>query len=394
MLDQQGPQQWPLPSGASTGKTRLYEDGQFPTPDGRARFSAMTYRPVAEPRDARYPFSLTTGRLRDQWHGMSRTGTLGRLFGHVPEPVVELHPTDLARRGLQDGELVEVRSRRGSIVLPIQSSEAVAPTQASIPMHWGAEVLGGVDAKGEPRLGINGLTLATFCPTSKQPELKHTAVRIEPAALPWRMLGLAWLPQAQMLKAREALKELMGEFGYALVLPFGREPHLQQFGGLLWRAAAPAAVSEELILRIEALLGLDQRHALHYVDRKRGQHRSILLEHEGDNRILRGVLLAGDTRAEAWIKALLQDELPAQAYGRALLAGSATPPVAVENRGKQVCTCFNVTEPQINATLATCQGSTDERLAQLQGALKCGTNCGSCLPVLRGMVKARLLQPA
>jgi assimilatory nitrate reductase catalytic subunit len=394
MLDQQGPQQWPLPSGASTGKTRLYEDGQFPTPDGRARFSAMTYRPVAEPRDARYPFSLTTGRLRDQWHGMSRTGTLGRLFGHVPEPVVELHPTDLARRGLKDGELVEVRSRRGSIVLPIQSSEAVAPTQASIPMHWGAEVLGGVDAKGEPRLGINGLTLSAFCPTSKQPELKHTAVRIEPAALPWRMLGLAWLPQAQMLQAREALKELMGEFGYALVLPFGREPHLQQFGGLLWRAAAPAAVSEELILRIEALLGLDQSHALHYVDRKRGQHRSILLEHEGDNRILRGVLLAGDTRAEAWIKTLLQDELPAQSYGRALLAGSEKPPVAVQERGKQVCTCFNVTEPQINATLASCHGSTEERLAQLQGALKCGTNCGSCLPVLRGMVKARLLQPA
>jgi assimilatory nitrate reductase catalytic subunit len=354
----------------------------------------MTYQPVAEPRDARYPFSLTTGRLRDQWHGMSRTGTIGRLFGHIAEPVVELHPTDIARRGLQDGALVEVRSRRGSVVLPVQASESVAPTQASIPMHWGAEVLGGVDAKGQRHLGVNGLTLPTFCPTSKQPELKHAAVRIESAELPWRMLGLAWLPQEQMLTAREALKDLMGEFGYALVLPFGREPHAQGFGGLLWRAAAPAAASEDIIQRIEALLGLDHRHALHYHDRKRGQHRSILLENDGDNRILRGVLLAGDTRAEAWIKTLLQDELPAQAYGRALLAGSATPPVAVQERGKQVCTCFNVTEPQINATLASCHGPTEERLAQLQGALKCGTNCGSCLPVLRGMVKARLLQPA
>jgi assimilatory nitrate reductase catalytic subunit len=394
MLDEAGPQQWPLPAGAQTGKARLYEDGLFPTPDGRARFSAMSYQPVAEPRDARYPFSLTSGRLRDQWHGMSRTGTLGRLFGHIAEPVVELHPTDIARRGLKDGELVEVRSRRGSVVLPVQASDSVAPTQAAIPMHWGAEVLGGVDAQGERRLGVNGLTLPALCPTSKQPELKHAAVRIEPAALPWRMLGLAWLPQEQMLTTREALKDLMGEFGYALVLPFGREPHAQGFGGLLWRAAAPVAAREDIIQRIEALLGLDQRHALHYHDRKRGQHRSILLEQDGDNRILRGVLLAGDTRAEAWIKTLLQDELPAQAYGRALLAGSATPPVAVESRGKQVCTCFNVTEPQINTTLASCHGSTDERLAQLQGALKCGTNCGSCLPVLRGMVKARALQPA
>ena len=83
------------------GRARLYEDGVFPTADGRARFADVAYKPVAEPREARYPFSLTTGRLRDQWHGMSRTGTLGRLFGHVAEPAVEMHPQDMARRQLQ-----------------------------------------------------------------------------------------------------------------------------------------------------------------------------------------------------------------------------------------------------------------------------------------------------
>ena len=97
MLDA-APQQWPLPEGERQGAIRLYEDGVFPTPDGRARFANVHYQPVAEPRDARYPFSLTTGRLRDQWHGMSRTGTLGRLFGHVPEPAVQMHPQDMARR--------------------------------------------------------------------------------------------------------------------------------------------------------------------------------------------------------------------------------------------------------------------------------------------------------
>ena len=86
------------PKAQPQGQARLYEDGVFPTADGRRASSTSAYQPVAEPRDARYPFSLTTGRLRDQWHGMSRTGTLGRLFGHVREPACELHPQDMARR--------------------------------------------------------------------------------------------------------------------------------------------------------------------------------------------------------------------------------------------------------------------------------------------------------
>jgi predicted molibdopterin-dependent oxidoreductase YjgC len=89
------PQQWPLREGDVKGRERLYEDGVFPTPDGRARFANVAWQPVAEPRDARYPFSLTTGRLRDQWHGMSRTGTLGRLFGHVAEPGMQMNPQDM-----------------------------------------------------------------------------------------------------------------------------------------------------------------------------------------------------------------------------------------------------------------------------------------------------------
>ncbi|RZL83411.1 MAG: nitrate reductase, partial [Variovorax sp.] len=122
MLDAKGPQQWPLPEGQTTGRVRLYEDGVFPTADGRARFVDTPYKPVAEQREARYPFSLNTGRLRDQWHGMSRTGTLGRLFGHVAEPVVQMNPQDMARRQLKDGELVHVTSKRGAIVLPAQGS--------------------------------------------------------------------------------------------------------------------------------------------------------------------------------------------------------------------------------------------------------------------------------
>ena len=97
---ERAPQQWPCPEGQSVGRLRLYENGRFPTPDGKARFANTVYVPLAEPRESRYPFSLITGRLRDQWHGMSRTGTLGRLFGHVAEPAVQMHPQDMARHQL------------------------------------------------------------------------------------------------------------------------------------------------------------------------------------------------------------------------------------------------------------------------------------------------------
>jgi assimilatory nitrate reductase catalytic subunit len=94
------------------------------------------------------------------------------------------------------------------------------------------------------------------------------------------------------------------------------------------------------------------------------------------------------------VTALLKDGLPAQAYSRALLAASRQPPVTVASRGKVVCTCFNVTDLQIAAGLDTCTGNPADRLATLQGALQCGTHCGSCLPELRRRVQATLVAPA
>jgi len=345
-------------------------------------FANMAYKPVAEPREARYPFSLTTGRLRDQWHGMSRTGTLGRLFGHVAEPSVQLHPQDMARRQLRDGDLVHVTSKRGSIVVPVQGSAEVGATQAFIAMHWGAEYLSGRSSTGEPLAGVNALTTSAYCPTSKQPELKHAAVKILKAELPWSLLGVAWLPEADALAARERLKPLMAKFAFASCVPFGRERT-----GILFRAADDYVPADELLIQVEAVLGLAGSDALRYADRKKGQRRSVRLVRQGDDARLEGFMLAGDTSAEAWIKTLLQDELPAQAYGRLLLVPGAKAPVAVQSRGKQICTCFNVTDDAIQTYLATCSGSEDARLAALQGALKCGTNCGSCVPEIKRMVR-------
>jgi len=385
------PQSWPFPEGATQGRERLYEDGVFPTADGRARFADMAWRGVAEPRDARYPVSLTTGRLRDHWHGMSRTGTLGRLFGHVAEPSVELHPQELQRRGWNDGDLIHVTSRRGSLLLPVQGSESVAPAQAFVAMHWGEEFVGGRSASGPAMTGVNALTTSAYCPQSKQPELKHAAVKLLKAELPWQLLCAAWLPEDEALQAQQRLRALMPSFDYAHCVPFGREPHARGVVGVLLRAAAPDAPADELLAEVEALLGLAGPQLLRYTDRRHGQRRTMKLARaESGATRLDAFLLAGDIRAAGWVRALLQDELPADAYGRLLLSPSAKPPSALAPRGAQVCSCFDVSQPQIAACLARSTGSESERLAQLQAELKCGTNCGSCLPALRTMVRSTL----
>jgi assimilatory nitrate reductase catalytic subunit len=386
LLEHAGPQQWPLRKGETTGRARLYEDGVFPTPDGRARFVDTVYRPLAEPREPRWPFSLNTGRLRDQWHGMSRTGNVGRLFGHVAEPAVQMNPQDMARRALREGDLVQLSSRRGSILLPARASEEIAPDQAFVAMHWGGEYLGGSSSTGTPLAGINALTTPAYCPTSKQPELKHVPVQILKAELPWSLLAMAWLPDDDALAARRALQALMAAFPFAACVPFSGADGSR--GGLLFRAAAHEAPDDALLSRIEGLLGLQAPDTLRYADRRRGQRRAARLARRADGARLEAFLLGGDTSAEAWIATVLREELPAQDYGRLLLSPGARAPVAVQSRGKPVCTCFNVTDLAIERQLRRCDGSPAERLAALQGALKCGTNCGSCIPELKRRVRS------
>ena len=379
---ERAPQQWPFPRGASAGRARLYEDGVFPTADGRAHFADLAFRPPAEARDARYPYALNTGRLRDQWHGMSRSGTLGRLFGHEPEPAIELHPRDLARQCLAEGDLVHVTSRRATIVLPARASARQAPNQAFIAMHWGEEFVSGHSSSGARSTGVNALTSPALCPQSKQPELKHAAVKLVKAELPWRLLGAAWLPASAALSARESLKPLMASFAYASCVPFGRERD-----GVLFRAAAHEAAPEALVAQIEALLGLGGADVLRYAARRRGQRRSMRLAGPAETARLDAFLLAGDTSAESWVKALLLDGQPAQRYGRLLLSPGAKASLAVQPRGREICACFGVAEPEIDAELARCDGDADARLAQLQHRLRCGTNCGSCVPELRRLAQ-------
>ncbi len=384
------PQQWPCPEGSTQGQARLYTDGIFPTADGRATFANVQYKPVAEPREARFPFSLNTGRLRDQWHGMSRTGTLGRLFGHVREPALQMHPQDMARRLLAEGDLVHVTSRRGSILVPVQASKEQEMSQVFLAMHWGEEFLSGRSSNGTRLAGVNALTTPTFCPDSKQPEFKHAAVKVLKADLPWTLLAMAWLPADQVLAARSALQQLMGAFDFASCVPFANTPPAgtEERQGLLFRAAAAEAAPAALLEQIEAILQLQGAEIVRYADAKRGQRRAMRLQRVGADTRLDGFLLGGDTSAQGWISSLLQEEQAAQAYGRALLLPVAKPPVAVVSLGKVVCTCFNVRDIAIEDNLRTSSGNPAERLAKLQAALQCGTNCGSCVPELQRMVRS------
>ena len=381
------PRQWPCPEGQAEGTARLYTDGRFATADGRARFALQQPAAVAEPADARYPLALITGRLRDQWHGMSRSGTVESLWAHASEPQAEMHAADMARLGLQGGDLAYLTSRRGSIVAPVQESHALAPGQVFLPMHWGDEVLGGASSTGRRLAGVNALTTAARCPQSLQPELKHAAIKVLKAELPWGLWAQAWLPLAQVHGARQQMEALMDKFPFASCSLFGRA----EVGcGVQLRAAAHQAVDEALIERIAAVLGLQGAGLLSYRDARRGQWRHARLQDAGGGQQLQAVLLAGDVSAQAWISPLLQERLDAQPLRRALLQPGAKAPQTMATRGATVCACEGVAENAITGLLQRCVGDAGTRLQRLKNELRCGTQCGSCVPQLQRMVQASL----
>lgn len=176
-LRREGTIQWPCPAqpvGEHEGTVRLYENRRFPTPDGRARFTPTPHAAPAETPDADFPLLLTTGRVADQWHTMTRTGHSPALLASAGEATLACHPLDAAAAGTQDGELVRVVSRRGELRVPVALDETLPRGVAFAPFHWGAKhAVAGAGV-------LNALTIAAVDPTSKQPELKALAVRLEP----------------------------------------------------------------------------------------------------------------------------------------------------------------------------------------------------------------------
>ncbi len=357
-LETQGPQQWPYPEAAASGQTRLYADGIFPTTNGRARFANVPFVAVAEPTSPQFPLSLNTGRLRDQWHGMSRSGRAAQLYSHAPQAVLSMHPADIAARGCSDHALVTIASARGSITLPIESSADVAPGNVFLPMHWGSRFL-----KGD---GINALTTGAFDARSQQPELKHAAVEVHAADLPWRMVAMAYV--ANPHEALASLSQSFADFDYAACGFAGREQT-----AVVFRAAARAAPNIAVLNALDKLLGLGHK-VLSFSDAARGVERIALI----DSGQLIAFRLSGDITGADWIAEWLESRADIGPLAWRALAGGSTPPQGMASRGHIVCACHNVAENEIAACF-TAGGA----VADAQKTLKCGTGCGSCLPELK-----------
>ena len=180
-LRREGALQWPVPARGADGEDhpgteRLYGGRRFPTPSGRAQLAPTAHAEPADAPDAEFPLVLTTGRLAHQWHTMTRTGKAKELLAADPEPFVALHRTDAERFGVQDGQTIVVRSRRGRATLRARISPEVAEGVAFAPFHWGALHL-------PPGAGaLNAVVTRAIDPTSRQAELKASAVRVEPVA--------------------------------------------------------------------------------------------------------------------------------------------------------------------------------------------------------------------
>jgi assimilatory nitrate reductase catalytic subunit len=130
--------QWPV-RRAGEDSERLFGDGRFLTPTGRARFVAIKSAQTAAEVSETWPFVLNTGRVRDQWHTMTRTGLSARLAAHVSEPFVEMHPDDAAALGLEQGMLARVETEHGAALLRVMPSEGQQPGSVFVPIHWSAE---------------------------------------------------------------------------------------------------------------------------------------------------------------------------------------------------------------------------------------------------------------
>jgi assimilatory nitrate reductase catalytic subunit len=310
---------------------------------------------------------LLTGRLRDQWHGMSRTGKVPQLWGHTPRAEIALNPADLERRDWKPGTLLRISNRRGALVLPVAGDPAVAPGQAWIPMHWGAATLA--------QAGANAVCSAATDPVSGQPELKAAAVSITPAEAGWRATWAVDAGDATDAVARlAALRPHLASFDYAALELSGRARAI-----VVLRVAAAAPPPDGRLAALDALFGLNVDDVLVFDDARRGVTKRALI---ADGR-LHALRLAGEVVAFDWLVGAMASAQPAEALRPWLFAPIARPPVAQPEGGRMVCNCHGVSEAAIRTELGT-----GADLAQLQARLACGTSCGSCLPELRRLVVA------
>ena len=346
------PIQWPVT--AAGGTTRLFTDGRFQTSDGRARMVPVAARGPAEATDAAFPLALNTGRVRDQWHTMTRTGLAPELCRHAPEPYVEIHRADAEPLGVADGRLTRIQTRQGEAVALARVTDRQRPGSVFMPMHW-TEVFA-------PSGRSNPLVAPKVDPRSGQPEFKHTPARVRPYRETWR----------GFLLARSAWR---APDGFDLVwrrIPQGA-CQLHEFAGR-GDDAERGALRRSLTRRA----GTD---VLRYEDAGSGAVREAYFTGERLDRVL-FLTTAGALPPRDWLAELFAADAVSAADRTALLIGR--PPGRPLETGPMVCACRGVRAQRIEAAIA----SGSDSIASVGEATGAGTSCGSCRPEISRLLAA------
>jgi len=346
------PVQWPVRENGE-GTARLFSDGRFSHASGRARFVAIKTRMPAHAADSEYPLILNTGRVRDQWHTMTRTGKAPRLTGHVPEPFVDMHPHDALRCGVREGELARVRSRWGAIVARVKHGGGMLAGDVFVPIHWNDQFAS--DAR------VGSVVNPVVDPISGEPEFKHTPVLIEPFPVRWH--GFAFSRRALVPNGLSYWTSIQGDHFRRYEIAHRERPSECGKWAREWLAVSDPDADW-----------------LEYEDRSTGVYRAA---HLVDDRIESCVFLSSrpDLPARHWLAGLFAHERLEEADRIALLIGEPGDPGAAT--GPIVCSCFGVGRNTICDAIRTHRLETP---AQITSRLRAGGNCGSCVPELRQLI--------
>jgi assimilatory nitrate reductase catalytic subunit len=359
--DALAPVQWPVNTKAPKGTPRIFGDGTFFTEDRRARFVPLTPTPPVNRPDTDYPLVLNTGRTRDHWHTMTRTGKSARLSAHAVEPAIDMHPADAAANAIEDGDLAQLESRWGRMVARAHLTDAQTAGSVFAPIHWTDQFapLGRVGAVVNP----------VFDPISGQPECKHTPVRIQRYAAMWHAFVLARQPLD--LTGTPWWARARGD-GYWRHEIAGHEPPAD------WDLWARLLTGE-----------LDgQAEWIAYRDRSAKQYRFAALR---DRRLVACLFVAPRPQLppRAWLGSLFRRNVLSAADRSALLAGR--PPQSEDDAGPMICSCFAVGRNRIVAAIRERHLDSVNAIGK---ALAAGTNCGSCRPELATILAEERQQAA
>ena len=347
--DDLAPVQWPV-RRAVQGTERLFGDGRFAFPSGRARMLPIERGRLKSSPSPAWPFVLNTGRVRDQWHTMTRTGSSPRLALHIAEPFVEVHSADAAALGLEPGALARIETAHGAAVLRVMTSANQQRGSLFVPIHWS----GWNSSQARVCAAVQPIT----DPVSGQPEAKATPAHIVP--LPMRHYGF--------VLAREGIDTSRMTYWARAAMAAG---HATFFA----LEASPASWDE----LVSELFGRTTR-----APQLRGRRHAAVPRCAARQRTSRGRALrsaAPVLPSIEWLKSCF--DLPAIAGKdrRSLLAGR---PLGGADDGPIVCACFQVGRTRIEGAIAGGACSA----AEIGIATRAGTNCGSCLPELKRIASA------